>query len=130
MKKKKLCERTHRRLMVKARSGKSEFCFHGRFQGKIEGRSLVRCSFSPNPPLMAMNDALHNGQPDSGSLKVPVGMKPLKNVKQFAGVLHIKPDTVVFHKKSRFSALRPASHFDASQVAGARVFNSIAQQID
>src|SRR4051794_33063195 len=99
MKKKKLCERTHRRLMVKARSGKSEFCFHGRFQGKIEGRSLVRRSFGPNPSLVSMNDPLHDGQSDSRSLKVPIGMKPLKNVKQFAGVLHIEPDTVVFHKK-------------------------------
>ena len=45
---------------------------------------------------MSLNNALNNGQPNSGSFKFVSRVESLKDFKQLSGMLHIKSDTIVF----------------------------------
>jgi len=58
----------------------------------------VQLGLGPNSTAMALDDPLHDGESDAGSLILFGRMQSLKHAKQFVGIPHVKADTVVFHE--------------------------------
>jgi hypothetical protein len=49
-------------------------------QREVEGRAGADLSFRPDPAAMPGNDALHDGQADTGAFEFILPMKPLEDI--------------------------------------------------
>ena len=56
---------------------------------------LLTSGLSPDTPPVAVDDPLHNRQPDAGSLKFLGPVEALENPKKLVDILHVKPDAVI-----------------------------------
>ena len=79
---------------------------------------------------MSVNNALYNGKPNAGSLKLIDGMVSLKDPKQLAGVLHIKTDTIVFDIIDILIFFDHTANFNNSGPFGSCEFDGIGQEIN
>ncbi len=99
--------------------------------GKEESGADVRFAFRPDATVMAVNDALDVGQPDTGAFKILAAVKALKNTKQFRGISHVETDAVVADKiddvlrSSIGSNLIDTADFDPGFGAWARILERI-----
>src|SRR5579871_3893894 len=66
---------------------------------EIERRPLPRFGFDPNPPVIALHDALANRQADAGARVLLGGMQPLEQSKNVLLVLRLNSDAVVANAK-------------------------------
>ena len=71
-------------------------------QRKIESGSLSNLPFGPDPPSMPVVDALHDSEPNAGPLVFAFRMEPVEGGKELIVILHIEPDTIVFHPVNIF----------------------------
>jgi len=75
---------------------------------------------------MAMYNALHRGQANTGPFKCIGLMQTLKHAKQFIYIFHIKADAVVLHEQNHLiSGFAGASDFDFSSRPRARKLDGI-----
>ena len=49
-----------------------------------------------------MDNSLDRGEPDASTFECFLRMQTLENTKQFILVLHVEPNSVVFHKQNHF----------------------------
>src|SRR5215470_19444284 len=59
-------------------------------QGEEERCAAADLALGPDPAAMAVNDALHGGEPDAGAFEFGRRMQPLKRAEQFCGIGHVK----------------------------------------
>src|SRR5258706_7105444 len=94
-------------------------------QRKIKGRAFVLFTFRPGVTAVAMDDAANVGQPNASALKVRRAVQALKNAKEFVGVTHVEPYTVVAHKNDVLGCRGAAADFNLCRFARASVFEGI-----
>lgn len=69
--------------------------------GKIKSRALIRRRLSPDAAAVALQDALHRGQPDARAGELRFGMEPLEGREQFVRISHVKSRAVVADEEDR-----------------------------
>src|SRR5437016_6102924 len=85
------------------------------FESKEECRALVDGPFRPDAPAVAVDDAVNDGQADTGSLIVLGAMQALEDAEKFVGVLHVEPHPVVLDEVRGGAVLLLAAHRDDRQ---------------
>src|SRR5690606_27189536 len=90
---------------------------------------VVGPGIGPHSASMPMWNTLDDGQPDTGTLELFLGMKPLKNAKQLLVVLHIESGAVVAHKIDDLVSLLTSADLDDGISLTAGVFNGVGEQI-
>jgi len=68
---------------------------------------LIGLSFSPDPPTVFANNALHNRQTYPRPLEIARLVQPLKNPEKLIIILHIKASPIVFYIIYGFLSLFP-----------------------
>lgn len=68
-----------------------------------ESRTLIGLGLGPDATAVAMDDPLHDGQADAGSLILVGEMESLKHAEQLVGIAHIKAHAIVFDEIQRIS---------------------------
>ena len=76
---------------------------------------------------MTMDDPLYRRQTHSGAIVIFCAVQPLEHAKQFVGIAHIKPHTIVPNKKDSLVAILLAADDDVRLVSFAGKFQGIAQ---
>src|SRR5439155_12198276 len=99
------------------------------WKGKKESRFLIGLALAPNPSAMAMDDAMDGSQADAMPAKFVAGMETLKWGKQFVGVGHVVPYTIVADKEDGRGLMFDASEFDARVRCFGGEFPGIFQQV-
>src|SRR5579871_3680823 len=64
---------------------------------KIKSCALTHRPLRPHLSPVALDDALHRGQPDTCAFKLFLGMQPLKRGKQLVHIGHVEAHAVVPH---------------------------------
>src|SRR5438093_1586472 len=64
-------------------------------EGEVEGGALIGLGVGPDASAVALDDALHDGQADSGPLVLLGPVQPLEDAEQLVGVAHVEADPVV-----------------------------------
>jgi hypothetical protein len=67
--------------------------------------AAVGKSLGPDPPAVALDDALHIGEADSGPLELLHPVQPMKHAEQLAHVGHVETDAVVLDENDALVAL-------------------------
>lgn len=78
----------------------------------MECRTGVDGTLCPDPPAVAVDNALHSHQSDPCTWKIMHRMKPLESAEQLSRVGHIKADTIVAHEKRLTTVLAVGSKLD------------------
>ena len=91
-----------------------------KLQCKIKRCSLLYRAFGPNPAAVAVNDALHGGQANTGARKFSHAMQTLERSEKFVRVGHVEAGAVVAHKVGMFAFELCRAEFDARLSAFAR----------
>src|SRR5919108_967877 len=78
-----LCTPRHGILLLRNLLESGAFCIG---QSKEEGRAAAHLGFSPNAPVVTMNDPLYSCQPNAGSRKISRGVQALEGPKQLTGI--------------------------------------------
>jgi hypothetical protein len=79
---------------------------------------------------MSSNDAAHVRQADASSLKLARLVQPLKDAKQFVGMMRIEPNTVVADEKDCFTRIiLNDADFNFCRVAQAAVLKCVGDEI-
>src|SRR5437588_4428594 len=90
---------------------------------------LVRLGLSPDAPAVPGNDAVHTGQSHSCTLKFFLQVQSLKHSKEFIGIFHVKPYSIVTDPKNRVSVLHVLAYLNESIRPGAGEFDGIRKQV-
>ena len=64
-------------------------------EGKEKGRALLDRGLGPDAPAVAVDDALHDGQPHTGALVLLGAVQPLEDAEELVRVRHIKAHAIV-----------------------------------
>src|SRR5688572_6950724 len=80
-------------------------------QREIKGRALIDGRLSPDAAAVALDDPLHDGQPDAGAFIVLGAVQPLKHTEEFVRIPHVEARAVVAHEKRFDVALLQTSDF-------------------
>src|ERR1700722_2523356 len=114
------------------------------FEGKREGRALVGFCLGPDPASVTLDDALRDGQADTGPLVLGRAVQSLKNSEELSDMLHVETGAVVFDEINqlgsgvvrrgrlsvgRQSGLRVGTNLDPRDLLPARVFESVGKQV-
>src|SRR3984893_1186225 len=67
-------------------------------QSKVERRPLSSLTLCPDPSSVAMNDALHRCQSDSGSWKLVLIVKTFEDAKELVGVFHVESSAIIAYE--------------------------------
>src|SRR5665213_3595661 len=102
----------------------------GFVQGESKNCALVQCRVSPDATTMPVHDPLYNRQSDAGSLVFLCAVETLKNAKQLVRVSHVEARSVVAHEIGLVPTLPLTADFNHRQVALARVFERIGNEVD
>src|SRR5690349_727147 len=98
-------------------------------QREVKSRAFPYHAFRPHLPPVALDDALHRGQANSGSLKLLLGMQALEGCEQLVDVSHVEADAVVAHVVGSFAVLLRAAELNQRlRIAGAE-FPRVLQQV-
>src|SRR5262245_60484119 len=65
------------------------------FQSEVKRSPLARLRFGPDPPPMAVDDALDDRQAHARALIVLGAVEALEDAEELVGVAHVKADAVV-----------------------------------
>src|SRR5213596_3140040 len=84
-----------------------------RREREIERRSLIHVTLTPDPPTVAVHDALHEGQSDAAALELVTPVQALKHSEQLARVAHVEARTIVLHVVDDLAAGAPRADLDA-----------------
>jgi hypothetical protein len=103
--------------------------FPHRSQREVKGRALLDSGFRPDLTAMAVDDALHGGQPDARAREILLAVQALKGPEQFRTVGHIEADTVIADEISQLIVSFTNPEFYARLPMLASKFPGIAQQI-
>src|SRR5262245_13618362 len=103
--------------------------FPRRSHREVKGRALLDSGFRPDLTAVAVNDALHGGQPDARAREFLLAVEALKGPKQSRTVGHIEADTVIADEISQLTVSFANPEFDARLRMLASKFPGIAQQI-
>src|SRR5262249_904598 len=103
--------------------------FPHRSQREVKGRALLDSGFRPDLTAMAVNDALHGGQPDARAREILLAVQALKGPEQFRAVGHLEADAVIADEISQLTVSFTYPEFDARLRMLAGKFPGIAQQI-
>jgi hypothetical protein len=76
-----------------------------------------------------MDDSLHSGQADAGSLELGVVVKSLKRAEEFVGVGHVEPGAVIAYEEDRISSRVLLSDIDSRIVFLGGEFPGVAHQV-
>src|SRR5258708_33588498 len=100
------------------------------WEGKIKRGALIHCGLRPNPPTMATNDALDDGEthPASGNLRGIV--HALESAKELAGISHVEARSVVSHEIDRVRPFHFGTDFDQCLGAVAGKLYGIGKEIN
>src|SRR5919201_3572561 len=82
---------------------------------KNRGAAVGLC-LGPDPPAVAVDDALHDRKAHSSAGIVLGPVQPLEHPKEFVGVAHVEAGAVVAHQVDRPPALLTPPHGDAGHV--------------
>ena len=77
----------------------------------MKSRAAIYHRIRPHAAAVAMDDALHNRQPDARAFKFVCAMQSLKDSEQFFRILHVKTRAVVADEKNIFIVLPNAADF-------------------
>ncbi len=77
---------------------------------------------------MAGDDAVNEGQPNSGPLEFLLGVQSLKNAKELAGIAHVEAYPVVRHKENGFAILLAGADLDPRRLPRPGIFKRILQK--
>src|SRR5690349_16959862 len=99
-------------------------------QRKVKRGAFVWAAFRPGSATVAINDATDVCQSDASSFKLLCPMEPLKHAPEFICVLLIETDSIVANEHAGLALDRARPDLNASRIATASVFQSIAQKID
>jgi hypothetical protein len=78
---------------------------------------------------MAVDNALHDGQPYAGSLVLLSPVQPLEHAEQLVGVLHVEAGAIIFDVVSVLAVELFPANFDLRRVTLAGELERIAQQV-
>jgi hypothetical protein len=78
---------------------------------------------------VAVNDALHRGQPSPGTRKLFEGVQPLEGTEELVGVGHVKPCTVVSHKVRKCAFVLYGTEFDPCRQTLSGELPRVAQKV-
>ncbi len=98
-------------------------------QAEREASALPRHTLGPDPASVPSDNAPDVRQPDPRALKIGGMMQPLKRLKQFVGVLGLKPHPVVLNGDDVFVRPLLDTHLNDSFWLEPGVFHRIVQQI-
>src|SRR5580704_2647426 len=81
-------------------------------QRKIKRSAFIYFRLRPDVAAMPLDNALHDGQANSGAFKGLDRVQTLKNAKELARVLHVKARAIVANKTNLPTVFDHAAHFD------------------
>ena len=70
---------------------------------EVECRPFVHFTLCPDSPVMAMDDALDQGQADPGSFILFIAVQTLKDTEELGVESHIKTDAIISDKIDRLT---------------------------
>src|SRR5213594_3289992 len=100
------------------------------FKSEIESGALMQLRLSPHAAAMPVDDALDDGETDTGPFVFLSPVQALEHAKEFVRVAHVKAGAIVFNKVDRFAGSFLATDFNFAQVAFAGVLEGIGEKID
>src|SRR6185295_4548468 len=102
-------------------------CRCGRGHREPERRAAIGRGFGPDFPAVALEDALHDRQPDAAALEFRLAMQALERAEQLRRVLHVEADAVVAHEVGLL--LHVPTDIHPRAVALARILERVADEI-
>src|SRR5256886_13769008 len=101
-----------------------------RGKGEVERRALVRLPFRPDPPAVAVDDALGEGEPHARPLELLYVVQPLEHTEQLVLAAPIEPGAVVVHVVDDGVAFPARGDVHPRMRAIAAELESVADQVD
>src|SRR4051812_2488871 len=95
----------------------------------MECRALAGYRFGPNPPAVAMDDALHCGEPDPGAGELPGQMEPLERPEEAIDVRHLEPRPVVPDEVGSLPPQARLAKLDARRLGSLGELPSVLQEV-
>src|SRR5581483_8375605 len=99
------------------------------FEREVECGSFADLRFSPDAASVAVNDALDEGEPDSGSLVLGLAVQSLKHAEELVRVPHVESDSVVPHVVNGLAVLLVRAHLDASSLASSAELDCVGEKV-
>src|SRR5262245_27192200 len=91
---------------------------------------MARNGFSPDSAAMPLNDVLDDDQADARALELILIMQAAELSKEVASGVAIKTNAIIPDEKDLFGLVGIDANLDKGDGTFARVFESIAEQID
>ena len=107
----------------------NEEAFGAALEGEEEGGAVIGFRFGPDAAAVAFDDAADGGEADASAFKIGVAMQALKGAKEVCSVLHVEPDAIIADEEGRSTGNKHLADFDHRGLAGARVFDGIAEEV-
>ena len=79
---------------------------------------------------MSKDNPAHISQPDASTFKISRAVESLENTEELVNVTHVEADTVIAHEYDILGCRWLVANFDPRLRPGARIFESIPEQVE